>query len=428
MKLTILYVFLLIMFNVSVGAFANDEGVKLYRLGLFSEARNYFRHKYELGDRSDELKLNYALSLYQVGEYSDAKSILVSMVTEDLNSARVLYALANTELELGNVQGAIDLFTAIYLSGDPDFAEYAKFRISELNEVAPKKPLRGFVSLFGGKSDDVVGLDEEVAGGTVDNFHELTILLSWETQLPNERVWATEVFAFQRKYDLEYEQDFLVYMFRGGSEDALGDGILRWRIGREESYLGKDGYLATTSLSFDYDMPTIGGYLGVGFERGYNEALSDQYSHVSGTETTWELSYSASITENDSYFFKYSFDKLKRANQGVQDIGAELAVFSDASSERHALALDFSYQITRKIGLSIDVEHAEREYLGKGASAIYDQARREDSQSSVSISAVLELREDCDLFIMYSEIKNSSSIAVYDYDYGVSKIGIGWSF
>ena len=98
------------------------------------------------------------------------------------------------------------------------------------------------------------------------------------------------------------------------------------------------------------------------------------------------------------------------------------------SSERHTLALDFSYQITRKVGLSIDVDYAEREYLGKGASAIYDQARREDSQSSVSISAVLKLREDCDLFIMYSEIKNSSSIAVYDYDYGVSKIGIGWSF
>ena len=83
------------MFNVSVDAFADDEGVRLYRLGLFSEARNYFRHKYELGDRSDELKFNYALSLYQVGEYFDAKSILVSMLKEDLNSARVLYALAN---------------------------------------------------------------------------------------------------------------------------------------------------------------------------------------------------------------------------------------------------------------------------------------------------------------------------------------------
>ena len=428
MKRPLFYFFLFLTLSVSIDASEDNEGVLFYRSELFSEARNYFRDQYEMGNRSDELKFNYALSLYQVGEYFAAKSILVSILKEDLNSARVLYALANVELELGNLSGAVDLFTAIYLSGDPDFANYAKQRISELDEVVPDNIFKGFVSLFGGKSDDVAGLDDEILIGTVDNLYELTVMLSWERQLTYNRVWETEVFAFKREYELESSQDFSVYMLRGGSEDIFGDGILRWRVGRDESYLGGEGYLATTSVNLNYDVPFVGGYLGIIFERGYNEPLTEQFSYAGGIETTWELSYSSSITKNDNYFLSYSFGELKRTRQAEQDSINELAVFLGESSKRHAIALDFRYQVTRKIGLSIDVEYSEREYRGGSISSIYDQGKRMDSQSSAEISAIWQTRRDLDLFIMYSEIRNSSSIAVYDYDYGVSKIGIGWSF
>ncbi|MBV32799.1 MAG: hypothetical protein CMK36_05100 [Porticoccaceae bacterium] len=428
MRCLLFYFFLSLTLSVVIDASEDNEGVRFYRLELFSEARNYFRDQYEMGNRSDELKFNYALSLYQLGEYVDAKSILASMVTEDLNSARVLYALANIELELGNLPGAVDLFTAIYLSGDPDFANYAKVRISELDEVVPDDTFKGFVSLSGGRSDDVAGLNDEILIGTVDNLQELTVILFWERQLANNRTWETELLAFKREYELESSQNFLVYMLRGGSEDALGSGVLRWRVGREESYLGGEGYLATTSVNLNYDMPIVGGYLGIVFERGYNEPLTDQFSYAGGIETTWELSYSSSITKNDDYFLTYSFGELKRTSQDEQDSSNELAMFLGESSKRHAIALDFRYQVTRKIGLSIDVEYSEREYLGGGTSSIYDQAQRVDSQSSAEISAIWQPRRDLDLFIMHSEIKNSSNIAVYEYDYGVSKIGIGWSF
>ena len=423
-----IFCFLLLTPSLGVDASGNEEGVRLYRLELFSEARNYFQDQYEMGNRSDELKFNYALSLYQLGEYASAKSILVSMVTEELNSARVLYALANIEVELGNMPDAVDLLKAIYHSGDPDFAEHARLRISELDEVIPNNTFKGFVSLSRGISDDVAGLDDEIATGIVDNLQELSVVLSWERQLANNRSWETEFSAFKRRYELEYSQDFSVYMLRGGSEAALGGGILRWRIGREESYLGGNGYLATTSVKLNYDIPVVGGYLGIVFEKGYNEPLSDRYTYASGTEAMWALSYSSNITENDAYFFTYSYGELKRTHQDEQNSGVELAVFSDESRARHAIAFDVSYQITRKIGLSIDVECSEREYLGGGTNSISYEVERLDRQSSVSISSIWQPRGDFDLFVMYSKIKNSSSISFYDYDYGVSKIGIGWSF
>lgn len=428
----------------SYGAIAQDDsqlqqGLQAFEAGNYAQALQLFQAVEQSGDSSESIQYNIAVSLFRLGQWSEAEERFLSLVSQPNWRVLVNYNLGLVNEAQGDMDDAREYFKLSATQQEHDkVRELANRKLAELDQE--DQSVAG-MEVVTRSADRFAGLIE-ISAGADSNASSLADELLEKSDRGEDNY--TQLLLYGHAYAVGQRFDGVRIHALGFSKslaefDHLDSQVVGLGVTWEQPILGLQTELGTTVLRTDLNSEKIADQLqlrasvwkrfGVGTidlgltHTDYN--ASDKFSQIDGDQQRVDLTWTKSFSDVRASI------RLRRETNDRADLSRNGA-FASYSPTRNSVRTKLDWQINDRFSSGVQYEYVDSEFDDLNRLRDVDgqvkTAKRENTKSRWSADINYRPSDNWRMGLEYEYGDVDDNFQIYTYEKHVVSASINYSF